>query len=251
MDFIAVKKSSLKLFIGFLALTAAVAIVSVLSGEFGETQFKILSTCFTISVASIGSMACAAFIERKKRIRLGVLGILLTISGATLLIVGLWSETQNEEFWKAAATVSVIAIGFVHAFVLSFPELEARTQWVQRVAPVVIGLLAILIVLAIWLEIDSETYIRLTTVVSIIVVLNTVVIPILARIRKGLKETREREGSTLVLQAIGPNLFIDPDGTMYEVHPIADRSLATASEGVQVSKMSHDYVPDGTNDRPD
>ena len=58
MNFTEIKKVLLKLFVGFLILTAIIAIISVLSGEFGELQGKILATTLTISMASICSMSC-------------------------------------------------------------------------------------------------------------------------------------------------------------------------------------------------
>ena len=66
MDYSEIRKLALKIFIGFLGLTAVIAIISVLAGQFGELQWKILGTTFTISAASICSMSCAAFIEKKK-----------------------------------------------------------------------------------------------------------------------------------------------------------------------------------------
>ena len=46
MNYTAMQRFFLKLFLSFLGGTAAVAIVSVLSGEFGKLQEKILVTCF-------------------------------------------------------------------------------------------------------------------------------------------------------------------------------------------------------------
>ena len=66
MDYAEFRRASLRTFLGFLALTAAVAVVSVLSGDFGETQVKVLLTTLTISAASMCAMACAAFIEKRK-----------------------------------------------------------------------------------------------------------------------------------------------------------------------------------------
>jgi len=223
MDYTAIRKSSLKLFIGFLSLTAVIAIVSVLSGEFGELQIKTLATCFTISAASICSMACAAFIERKKRVALGLSGILLSISAAALLIIGIWAEINNEEFWKTTATVSVFAIAFA-PFLLAIPELDDRQRWIQLVSPVSISLLAGLIVVGIWGEIDNETYIRAITVVSIIVVLETLVIPILMRLRKG---NEVDVGKSLTLKNVGQDLYEDPGGRLYQVREVDDEQTVS------------------------
>jgi hypothetical protein len=69
MNYTELRKRLLKAFIGFLTLTALVAIGSVLSREFGETQLKVLATTFSITAGSICAMACVAFIERRERNR--------------------------------------------------------------------------------------------------------------------------------------------------------------------------------------
>ena len=95
MDYSALRKLALKFFLVFLGLTALVAIVSVLTGSFGELQLKILATSFAISSASILAMSCAAFIERKKRVVLGISGVLLSAMAACLVIAGLWLESEE------------------------------------------------------------------------------------------------------------------------------------------------------------
>jgi len=103
MNYSEIRKLSLKVFIGFLGLTALIAIISVLSGDFGKLQWKILATCFTISAASICSMSCAVFIEKKGLAGLGLAGIFLCISSASLVIVGIWPEIESEEYWNPAS----------------------------------------------------------------------------------------------------------------------------------------------------
>jgi steroid delta-isomerase-like uncharacterized protein len=184
MDYKAIRKLSLKVFIGFLAFTALIAIVTVLSGDFGDTQMKILATTFTISAASICSMSCAAFIEKRRRTSLGLAGIFLCITGSILLIAGMWPEIDSDEYWKSTITVIVLAIAFAHAFLLLLPELDKKQKWVQRFASVSIGILAIQCIVAAWGEIENEDYYRFLAVVAIIVGLLTLVVPILMKLRK-------------------------------------------------------------------
>ena len=83
------KRIFLKLFIGFLSLTATIAILSVLSGDFDEFQLKILASSFSISAASICSMSCAAFVEKKKKKELGILGGTFSAIAAAFVIIGI------------------------------------------------------------------------------------------------------------------------------------------------------------------
>ena len=118
MNTASMKKRFLHAFVGFLGLTAFIAIVSVLSGEFGELQIKILVTSFTVSAASICSMSCAAFIEKQKQQGLGFSGILLSVVAAVLLILLIWLEFENEWYFKTTFTMAVCAASFAHAFLL-------------------------------------------------------------------------------------------------------------------------------------
>ena len=133
MNYTEIRRLSLKVFLGFLGLTAVIAILSLVAGDWSELELKILATSFTISTASICSMSCAAFIEKKKLPLLGIPGILLSVSAAILLIVGLWwdiSEIDIDGYWQTAFTFIVLAFASAHAFQLVLPELDERQKWI-------------------------------------------------------------------------------------------------------------------------
>ena len=217
------RRFSLIVFIGFLILTALIAIVSVLSGTFGETQGKILVTTLTISVASIGSMACAAFIEKKRQTPVGLAGIILCVVTAIGVIGGIWPETENEVYWQATATCGVLAVAFAHAFLLALPVLDDRQKWVQPVSSVSIGLLAVLIIIMIWFQNDKweDVYLRGLAVVAILVGLETLVIPILMKLRKGQTLQRKK----LIIENIEGDLYTDAAGRKYHVKQIDAESI--------------------------
>ncbi|MEO1993699.1 MAG: hypothetical protein ABGZ17_00310 [Planctomycetaceae bacterium] len=170
MNYTEVKKLLLQIFICFLALTALIAIASVLTGEFGEIQAKILGTSFTISAASICAMSCAAFVEKNKNLaHLGLSGIALSILAAILVIIGIWAEIHSEIYMKTVATCSVCAIASAHACLLVLPALQRNHAWVQTTSTASIAVLSLQIVVAIWAEIDEENYYRLLAVVAILV----------------------------------------------------------------------------------
>ena len=216
MNYTEIRKLSLKIFIGFLSLTAVIAIISVLSGKFGELQEKILATTFTISAASICSMACAAFIEKKKSLNLGMSGIALSIAAAVLIIVGLWPNIHNELYWRITASVAVFAIAFAHGFLLNLADLDDKQKWVQPVSTVTIGILCLMIVAAILCDIEDDIYFRILAVAAIIAGLETLIIPILMKLHKG----NIRRGKQLVLEEIENNIYTDPAGKKYELREI-------------------------------
>jgi hypothetical protein len=212
------KKRFLHAFVVFLGLTALIAIVSVLSGEFGELQMKILVTSFTISAASICSMSCAAFIEKQKQQGLGFSGILLSVVAAILLIFLIWLEFENEWYFKATLTVAVCAVSFAHAFLLVLPDLENKHTWIQKAATTSIAILGGQIIVALWVEIDHEAYIRALAVVAIIVVLETLLVPLFMK----LKTNKNLTGRNLTLEPIGPEpgRYRDANGFEYRVEKL-------------------------------
>jgi hypothetical protein len=216
MNYAKITRLSLKVFIGFLVLTALIAMITVLTGKFGKIQMKILATTLTISATSICSMSCAAFIDKKKLVQLGLLGILLSVSAAILVITGMWSEFENKIFEKIMITLIVSAAAFAFAFLLVLPELDNRHKWVQFVSSVSIGILALQAVIAVWLEGYiklNDWYFRLLAFVAIIVGLVTLVIPILMKLRKG----DERINDKIVLERVDGDVYRDAAGRKYRL----------------------------------
>jgi hypothetical protein len=216
MNYTKITRLSLKLFIGFLVLTALITMISVLTGTFGKIEMKILGTTFTISAASICSMSCAAFINKKKLVQLGLLGILLSVSAAIMLIIGMWWEIRSDVGEKVTITLSVFAVAFAFAFLLVLPKLDDRQKWVQLVSSVSIGILALQMVVAVCLEGYiklNDWYFRLLAVVAIVVGLETIVIPILMKLRKG----DGRKDDKIVLERIGGDVYRDPAGRKYRL----------------------------------
>ncbi len=212
MDYTRIRKLSLQVFIGFLALTALIAIAALLSGNSDPVTGKILLTSLTISGASICSMSCVAFLEkRKKLIALGFFGIFLSIIAAILITIGIWPDIRNELYWKSTWNIIVFAIAFAHAFLLSNPHLDLGHQWIQPVSAITIGILSIQVNFAIWSKVDNDFYLRLLAVTAILVALETLIIPILMKLRK---ETPAK-GTTLTLEHIKDDLYQDSNGKVY------------------------------------
>ena len=158
-------------------------------------------------------MSCAAFIEKKRLVELGLSGIFLSIISAILLIAGMWPEIDSDAYWKTTISLIIAAVAFAHAFLLVLPELDDKQKWVQRVSSVTIGILALQIAVALWGEIDNEVYYRLLAVVGIILGLETLAIPMLMKLRKGNGQERQK----LVLEKVGGDIYRDSDGKKYQV----------------------------------
>ncbi len=216
MNYGRVTKIFLKVFLGFLAVTAVVAIFAVLKGDLDETDFKIIATSLTISVASVCAMSCAAFIAKKGNFKLGALGMIFAVIAAVLLIAGLWPDIDSEPYWKVTWSFIVAAFAFAHVFLLSLPKLDINHKWVQWVTAATIIVLAGLIIHGICAEIDEDIYWRITAVAGIIVGLETLAVPIMMKLRKD--ETKEVE--KLTLEIIEGDIYTDGQGNKYKVEQV-------------------------------
>lgn len=219
MNYSEIKSAFLKSFIGFLVLTAVIAIITVIGGEMGSTQARILGTTFTISIASICAMSCVAFLEKRTFKPAGIAGMVFSLISAILIISAIWADIHNEIYLKFTIAAGVSAFSFAHSLLLFLPKLDEDKEWVQSAAAVTITLLAIQIIMAVWFEIDDQVYYRIMTVIAIVVGLETLVIPILMRLGKGDESDIARE-EKLILEKLDEEVYRDSSGNLYKVTPM-------------------------------
>ncbi len=238
-----VRRVLLKVFIGFLSLTAMVAVISLLSHQFGQTEIKVLVTTFAISAGSICAMSCAAFLERNGPRAMGMTGILTAGITVGLVVNGVWSKITQDTYWKTAFTVGVVAVGIAHGCLLRLPKLAPHHRWIQNASSILVTLLAGQVIVPVWGHIDDQGYYRWMAAVSVVLVLLTLVIPICHRLGAEAKNdsssnSRENEQTStqlparLDLQQVAGTLFADATGRSYQVTAINTESeprlLATA-----------------------
>jgi hypothetical protein len=205
-------KLTLRAFLGFLTLTALIAIISVLGGDFGEFEWKIIITSLTLSLASICAMSCAAFMARNKQQMVGGAGIAAAVIGATLTIAGVWGEVSNDTYWKTTLTFGITALACAHGFLLILPDLgRAINRWFRPFALGSVAILALQIIMAAWGEISLDGYYRAMAAVAIVVGLVTASLPILIKLKKD-DETRRKK---LVLTKLNDGTYRDSDGRRY------------------------------------
>jgi len=202
--------------IGFLSLSALIAVVSLLSGDFGSTQVKVILTALTISGASICAMSCSAFIEKHGLPLLAGVGVLVAAVAAIMAISGIWAEIGKEEYWKATISLIVISAAFAHCLLLCIPSLAPGVRWTQVSLIAFVSILTLQIVFAVYGEISDIGYYRLVGVVAVIVVLLTLIVPICLRLSPApiLKSNR------LALDHDEGDIYRDRNGARYRVTQI-------------------------------
>jgi hypothetical protein len=88
------------------SFAALVAIATVLSGEFGETEGKIFATLGTTFVAGSAVIAGIACLGRGTSSVLGVAGVSVACVGFVLWSVQIWGEYDSEGYWKLLGVVT-------------------------------------------------------------------------------------------------------------------------------------------------
>lgn len=178
------KRVALWFLIVSVAISAALGIIAILTGNFGDFQARIVLTTLTISAASICALASGALWEGRGQRVLPTVGIGLALMAAALLIAGIWWEPNGEQFWKFTASMGVLAAATAHDSLLSLARLARRFFWARLVAMLAIYSLAFLIVLSIYIEPSGDLGFKLIGIASIVVAAITVMTPIFHRLSR-------------------------------------------------------------------
>lgn len=199
--------------IGFLSLSAIVAIVSLLGGSFGELQIKIILSTLTVACTSICGMACSAFLEKRGHWPIASAGMLLAVVAALTILTGLWAELDGMNYWRCAISLAVLAVACAHCLLLWIPELARAHRWSRLVLTFLDAALCLLILYAIWFEIELGMHYRMIGTAAVLVVLFTLLVPILSR----LGRATPNDNDSLLLTRHEGNVFRDADGVLYRL----------------------------------
>jgi len=164
-----------------VAASAVVGIVSLIAGDFGQTESKVLLTSLCVTGASILAMACGAALDRARNPAVPVVGILLAVAGFGLVIVLVWLEGMQENGWKTAATLLVFATSAAHASLLSLARLPPVHAWLRICAIAASVQLASLVSFALWGEFEEDWILRTMGVLAILLCAFTILVPVVQR----------------------------------------------------------------------
>lgn len=178
------KRAALWFLIVSVVLSAVSGIVAIVSGTFGDLQARIVLTTLTISAASLCALACGAFWESAQVKILPASGIALAVITAAIFIFGIWTKISSDDFWKAAASVGIVAAATAHACLLSLARLAKRFTWSRLVTFAAIYLLAALFIYVIYAPTNDDTILRIIGVNSIVVAALTILTPIFHRLSR-------------------------------------------------------------------
>jgi hypothetical protein len=175
-----------RIVVAALCVTALVAIVGVLSGDFDETDARIIGTTIALVVYSSTSLAGFALLNRAMAPILGYAGIAASALGFLTWMNLIWSDSgfESEGTWKLAFLFLVLALGAAHASLLILRQRRTDPPSVRAVVGltlVLITVLASMLVIALLQEVEDETYYRFLGVVAVLWVLGTILVPVLRK----------------------------------------------------------------------
>lgn len=181
---ISLKRGFLYALIGSTACSALLGMATVAFGDFGDLETRILLTTLTVSVASIGGLSCGAALESGRARVIPTAGVVLSILAAVLITFGIWAKVNGEEFWKSAATCSVLAASCSHVSLLLLARLSSRFQWAVLAAQGASFAVAAVIIAMLWGDGGGEGIFRVLGVAAILDAAMTVLVPVLHRLSR-------------------------------------------------------------------
>lgn len=198
-----VRRAAVWTIIVSLVIAALIGIATIVSGEFGELQAKVLLTTLAVAGAAILALCHLAVFGRDVKV-LGWIGIgtsAITLAAAATLIWWNWSDTENMygassvymNITKLFAISLLLAASFAHANLMLLLA-NAPFTWMRVVLDlnlVLIGIVPLLVIPVVLSDGGfppqslSDMYWRFFGVVLILDALGTVALPVITLIARG------------------------------------------------------------------
>lgn len=189
-----------------LGLSAALAILILLFGEFGGTQVRILATTFSISGYSLLMLPGALLAERRRARTLALANVAWAAIGFVLVLAVIWVDSGSDSLGRLLGTATAVAFALAQVAAMTVWRRDDDSAALRRVfigATATVALLAALVVYALWAEPDSEGFVRALAALAVLDVFLVILQPLLRRLRGDdtvtvvLEGTREQVDNAL------------------------------------------------------
>jgi hypothetical protein len=177
------RKLLLTAIIGALCLTAAIAVVILLSGHFDETSWRILATTSAVSFFGLLGVPVGMLLERGRALVLARLSGVLTLAAFALTLAVIWRQWADG-VGKTWGVVLTLAVAAAQAAVVEARRRDTDTPAISLLtggSMLTGAALAIMGTAAILTEIDNGTYYRALGAVAVIDVLLLAIVAVLRR----------------------------------------------------------------------
>ena len=184
----------LYLLIGSVSLSALIGIGVLLFGNFGNFEVRVLMTTLTITITSILGLACGAYLESDRGRIMPLAGIVFAVAAAVMTLLIIWNVFDRwENFIKATATATLLALCCSHLSLLSLARLDKRFAWSRLAAFFCVWILAAILLYLMWWEPegDSDLVFRVIGILSILIAAVTVITPVFHKLSSSGDEAAE------------------------------------------------------------
>lgn len=168
-----------------LAATAALAIGVLLLGDFRDTEARVLLTTLAISFSGLLTLPAAVLLEQGRSTTLGGATIALTAALFATFEYMLWLADDSESGWKIVGTLAAAAVASTQTSAQTTRLRAGDRQSVRAVfysTVSLVVLIAVMVMAAIWEEIDDGGYYRILAALAVLNVFLIVVQPLLRRL---------------------------------------------------------------------
>jgi hypothetical protein len=239
---------------GFATAAAALAIAILLFGDFGETEGRILATTALLAGYSLLALPAAILQDQRRLSGLAAaLGALAAVS-AGLSIAAVWQNEPTETFGKVMGTANAWLVATAQIAVLVARRRTQDPRAVGRLfaaSSALATILATMLSVLIWGEIDREGFARVFGALLVLDVLLVILQPILARAARGATAHRLRvvlaSGETVVVTVPAPDLAgaaaaairaAERDGKRVLALEVADTAAGRAGDRREVAHQA-------------
>ncbi len=189
----AARRFMTRLFVVSVAVNAVLGVSALLSGEFGDTEGKVLITSFLVSAAMLAVLINSRAIGSRVLWPVPVAAACVLVAGIALLIVGIWAEIDNDLMPKAVLSALTIGgvgttLGLIAGIVRSRPLVLLRLLHALFMSAA-LGMALVML----WTERASDAAARVLGVACVVAAGLTLVIPVLSRTKPGIDSAERGE----------------------------------------------------------
>jgi hypothetical protein len=169
-----------------LCLTAALAIGTLLFGDFDETGGNLVATTAFLSLASLLALPAGVLLDHGRAPLLAWTVVIAAAVGFALAELALWS-VDDDWAWKLALVFGLAALAGAQAAATTWPlgpDDGPALIWLYWIGIALSVGLAGMISIAVWQETDDEGGVRLIAATAVAALLATLLQPIVRRLQR-------------------------------------------------------------------
>ena len=170
-----------------LTLTALLAIGILLFGRFGETEGRILGTTIFLALFGLLSLPATLLLDQERHRWLAALLSALSVAGFALATAGIWIGDPPEAYGKLTVTVIAFGLAAAQTAALAARRREDDTRLLRLLFAGSTALAFVLAAIgstALWVEVDSQFFLRTFGAAVVLDVLLVTLQPVLALLRR-------------------------------------------------------------------